>query len=103
VLRLPGPHEASWPGQTPSDICAHCGQPENPSSAGALVPFGSESVGHVWLHKRRWKALRMGPRMSEATPIDAKVSRQAWVRRFNGYPNIPWDLWDAAVKKARSS
>jgi hypothetical protein len=28
---------------------------------------------------------------------------KAWVRRFNGNPNIPWDLWEAAVKKARSS
>jgi hypothetical protein len=42
--------------------------------------------------------------MSAATPIDATVFHangypdlQAWVRRFNGYPNIPWDLWDAAV------
>jgi hypothetical protein len=31
---------------------------------------------------------------------DGYPDLQAWVRRSNGYLNIPWD---AAVKKARSS
>jgi hypothetical protein len=26
---------------------------------------------------------------------------QAWVRRCNGYPNIPWDQWDAAIARAK--
>jgi hypothetical protein len=45
------------------------------------------------------------PRVGGEAPRGAEVSRQRlpgssiWVRRFNSYPNIPWDLWDTAVQK----
>jgi hypothetical protein len=57
----------------------------------------------------RWEAWRAEPRAPAERHLDATMfhangypNLQAWVRRFNGYLNIPWDLWDAAVKKARS-
>ena len=35
--------------------CAHCGAPETPGS-GVVVPFGTDTNGHTWLHHACWRA-----------------------------------------------
>lgn len=47
--------------------CAHCGQGEH--SGAMIVPFGTASAGHVWLHSgcwREWYAERRGEVMPDA-------------------------------------
>ncbi len=41
--------EPSHPGR-----CAHCGEPGG--SACAVIPFGTETHGHTWLHPHCWSA-----------------------------------------------
>jgi hypothetical protein len=47
-----------WLNQKPSasdpDRCAWCGQSEEDSSC-VIVPFGTESHGHTWLHHHCWQ------------------------------------------------
>jgi hypothetical protein len=51
--------------------CAWCGEGER--SGAMIVPFGTETTGHTWLHSgcwREWYAKRRG----ETTPADAPVT-----------------------------
>ena len=41
------------PASSDPDICAWCDQTEKDS---VIVPFGTETHGHVWLHSDCWKA-----------------------------------------------
>ena len=34
--------------------CAHCGEPETPGS-GVVIPFGTDTNGHTWLHHACWR------------------------------------------------
>jgi len=42
--------------------------------------------------------------MTDPTDFAPRPDLQEWVARYGGYPNIPWDKWDAAMaawEKAR--
>jgi hypothetical protein len=72
--RLPGPPEQGWPGDANPDVCGHCGGGERPDDS--LLPFGVESVGHIWLHRGCWPAWRTA-RQANSAPEDrpAAVAR----------------------------
>ena len=40
------------PATSEPDRCAWCGKTDTP---GDIVPFGTEPIGHVWLHHRCWE------------------------------------------------
>jgi hypothetical protein len=59
---------AEWlnrnPVRSPPDRCLRCGEAERGHDP--LLPLGTESTGHAWLHSRCWSGWRAG-RQAEAT------------------------------------
>lgn len=46
---------------------------------------------------RRW--LLVSPFLQVRRPGAQMPDLQEWVARYGGYPNIPWDKWDAAINR----
>lgn len=58
------------PVRSPPGRCLGCGQTDH--SHDPLLPFGTESSGHAWLHSRCWPAWHAG-RKAEAVAALAKL------------------------------
>jgi hypothetical protein len=103
VEGLNGPHDPGWKGESDTARCAHCG------AGGDLIAVGAGREGHAWVHKDclpSWRANRrsLPAELLELDELDDQWGRpdlQKWVKRFGGYPNIPWGLWDRARERAR--
>jgi hypothetical protein len=49
-----------------------------------------------------WRTARHAPRAAEAPPSDGKyLDLLEWVRHYDGYTQIDWAAWDAAVENAK--
>jgi hypothetical protein len=55
--------------RAPSDGCLACGGGD--SALDALLPYGVEPTGHVWLHSRCWPAWHAGRREEAITALKA--------------------------------
>ena len=57
------------PVQSPPGRCLSCGQAEH--SHDPLLPFGTESSGHAWLHSRCWTSWHAGRRADAVIALKA--------------------------------
>jgi len=55
--------------RSPSERCLACGGGD--SALDALLPYGVEPTGHVWLHSRCWPAWHAGRRAEAITALKA--------------------------------
>ena len=53
-----------WKMRSPPDRCLRCGETEQGHDP--LLPLGTESTGHAWLHSRCWSGWHAA-RQAEAT------------------------------------
>ena len=57
------------PQMSSPDRCLACGG--NDSTNDPLLPFGTDSHGHAWLHSRCWPAWHAGRRLNAVTALNA--------------------------------
>jgi hypothetical protein len=64
---------AEWqdrnPVRSPPGRCLGCGRDDHDRALGPIVPFGTESTGHAWLHSRCWPAWHAGRRAGAAAAL----------------------------------